>query len=101
MKVLFVMKYPLVDQYSIMQKLNGEINAVRKLGHTPFFISFDRDHLYLDNGDKRTVLKNTTLGHTPNYFHTLVFYDLYIAARKAIKENEFDIVYFRHSPLNY
>ena len=101
MKVLFVMKYPLVDQYSIMQKLNGEINAVRNLGHEVYYISFDRNYLYLDNGNERVKLKKTTLGHIPNYFHTIVFYDIYNAARKAIHDNNFDIVYFRHSPLNY
>ena len=29
-----------------------------------------------------------------------MFYDIYRAARKAIQENDFDLVYFRHSPLN-
>ena len=101
MKVLFVMKYPLVDQYSIMQKLNGEINAVRNLGHNPYYISFDRDYLYLDNGEEKTILKKTTLGHMPNYFHTIVYYDIYRAARKAILKTNFDLVYFRHSPLNF
>lgn len=94
------MKYPLVDQYSLMQKFNGEINAVRNLGHSPYYISFDREYLYLDNGKERRVLQKTTWGHMPNYFHTVVFYDIYRAARKAIQENDFDLVYFRHSPLN-
>lgn len=100
MKVLFIMKYPLVDQYSIMQKLNGEINAVRNLGHNPYYISFDRDYLYLENGEEKKILQKTTLGHLPYYFHTIAFYDIYRAARKAILKNNFDLVYFRHSPLN-
>ncbi len=100
MKVLFIMKYPLVDQYSIMQKLNGEINAVRNLGHEPYYISFDREFLYLDNGSERKKIQKTTFGHMPGYFHTIVFYDIYHASRKVILENHFDVVYFRHSPLN-
>ena len=100
MKFLFVMKYPLVDPYSLMQKFNGELNAVRNLGHEVYYISFDRDFLYLDNGKKREKLQKTTLGHMKHYFHTLVFYDIYHAAQKAIMENDFDVVYFRFSPLN-
>ena len=100
MKILFVMKYPLVDQYSIMQKLNGEINAVRRLGHEPYYISFDRENLYLDNGTERKKIQKTTFGHAPGYFHTIVFYDIYSAARKVIVREHFDLVYFRHSPLN-
>ncbi len=100
MKVLFIMKYPLVDQYSIMQKLNGQINAVRNLGHEPYYISFDREYMYLDNGKEREIIQKTPLGHVPNYFHTFVFYDIYRAVKKVIEENNFDIVYFRHSPLN-
>lgn len=100
MKVLFIMKYPLVDQYSIMQKLNGQINAVRNLGHEPFFISFDREYVYLDDGENRKRIQKTPFGHVPNYFHTFVFYDIYRAAKKAVLENDFDLVYFRHSPLN-
>ena len=45
MRIMFIMKYPLVDQYAIMQKLNGEINTVKKLGHEVYYISFDRDYL--------------------------------------------------------
>lgn len=101
MKVLFVMKYPLVDQYAIMQKLNGEINAVKKLGHEVYYISFDRDNLYLDNGMQRTIIQETTLGHMKHYFHTIVFYDIYSAARKMIYSEGFDVIYFRHSPLNF
>lgn len=101
MKVLFVMKYPLVDQYSIMQKLNGEINAVRTLGHEVNYISFDRDHLYLDDGEKRKILRKTTLGHSKIYFHTLVFSDIYKAAENVIANGNYDIIYFRHSPIGY
>lgn len=100
MKFLFVMKYPLVDSYSLMQKFNGEMNAVRNLGHEVYYISFDRDYLYLDNGKKREKLQKTTLGHMKHYFHTFVFYDIYHAVQKVITENDFDVVYFRFSPLN-
>ena len=99
-KVLFVIKYPLIEQYSIMQKLNGEINAVRQLGNEVFYISFDHDHLYLDNGQERKMIQKTTMGKMPGYFHTFVFYDIYRAARKVLLKEQFDLVYFRYSPLS-
>lgn len=101
MKVLFVMKYPLVDQYSIMQKLNGEINAVRNLGHEVYYISFDHEYIYLDNGEKREKIRKTTFGHTKLYFHTFVFSDIYVAAKSVISSGDYDLVYFRHSPIGY
>ncbi len=101
MRVLFVMKYPLVDQYSIMQKLNGEINAVRNLGHEVEYISFDRDYIYLEKGEKREIIRKTTLGHSKFYFHTLVFADINKAAEKVISSGKYDLVYFRHSPIGY
>lgn len=101
MRVLFVMKYPLVDQYSIMQKLNGEINAVRNLGHEVDYISFDHDYVYLDNGEKKKIISKTTFGHSKIYFHTFVFSDINKAAKKVISGGKYDLVYFRHSPIGY
>lgn len=101
MRVLFVMKYPLVDQYSIMQKLNGEINAVRNLGHEANYISFDRDNLYLDNGENKQIIKKTTFGHSKFYFHTVVFSDINKTAERVVASGKYDLMYFRHSPIGY
>lgn len=99
-KVLFVMKYPLIEQYSILQKLNGEMDGVEKLGYDVYYISFDKEYLYLNHGNKKDVLQKATFGKSKAYFHLIAFYDIYRAAIKAVKQEKIDIVYFRYGPLN-
>lgn len=99
-KVLFVMKYPIDEQYSILQKLNGEMEAVFKLGYDVYYISFDKQYVYLNHGTDRRVLQKTTFGKSRAYFHLIAFYDIYNVAAKAIKLENIDIVYFRYGPLN-
>ncbi len=99
-KVLYVMKYPLEEPYSIMQKLDGQMKAVSSLGHEVYYISFDREHLYLNHGDSREIIQHTTAGRSKVYYHLISFYDIYSAADKALKKEKFDLVYFRYGPLN-
>ncbi|MBR5937465.1 MAG: hypothetical protein IKZ90_04250 [Clostridiales bacterium] len=99
MKVLFVMKYPLTREYSVLQKFNGEMNAVRKLGHKVSYISFDEHYLYLNDENGKKRIKATTFGKSKLYYHTLVFSDLYSATMKVLKNHHFDMVYFRYSPI--
>ena len=101
MKVLFVMKYPLNREYSIIQKLNGEMNAVRKLGNEVKFITFDDDYLYLEDGQTKEKIKSTTFGRSAFYYHTLVFRDIYAAAIKAMRKEKYDLIYFRYSPIDF
>lgn len=105
-KILYVMKYPLHIQYSIMQKLNGEIEGMQRLGKDISFISFDSEYLYLNEysaeGErKRSIIRKTLWGKSKRYFHFIAFYDIYSAARRLIRENRYDMVYFRYSPLNW
>ena len=99
MKILFVMKYPINKDYSILQKLNGEMNAVRKLGHEVNYVSFDDESLYLNTECGREVIRKTTLGRSGFYYHTLVFRDIYLSVIKAIKTHKYDVVYFRYAPI--
>lgn len=100
-KVLFVMKYPLEEQYSIIHKLNGQMQAVKELGHDVYFISFDRKQLYLNHAGSREIIKKTTAGSSKIYYHLISFYDLYIAAKKVIGSEKFDLIYFRYAPMNF
>lgn len=99
-KILFIMKYPLTESYSILQKFDGQMQAVRNLGYDVFYISFDKDYLYLNHGNEKKPIKRTTWGKSRLYFHLLSFYDIYTAANKLIKGMRFDVVYFRYGPLN-
>ncbi len=99
-KVLFVMKYPLEEQYSIKHKLDGQMRAVEELGHDAYYTSFDRKHLYLNHGENREIIQNTTAGNSKAYYHLISFYDIYNAACKALRKEKFDLVYFRYGPLN-
>ena len=98
--ILFVMKYPIEEKYSIKQKLDGEMAAVSKLGYGVYFISFDKKYLYLNHGLSKEIICKTTFGKSKAYYHLISFYDIYKAARKVINENDIDYVYFRYGPLN-
>lgn len=100
-KILFLAKYPIDDQYTLVPKLNGQMQALKNLGHDVYYISFDRDNVYLNWDNKKEVIIKTNFGRSKFYYHLFSFYDIYKAAEKAVKSCNFDIVYFRYSPLNY
>ena len=90
-----------------MQKLDGEMKAVSALGHNVYFISFDKDFLYLNkfsneqnHSNNRCIISKTTLGNSKLYYHLVSFYDIYRLAKNVIDKKNIDIVYFRYSPLN-
>ena len=97
--ILYVMKYPLHESYTLKRKFNGQISALTKMGHKVHFISFDEAKLYDNYESKVRVLKNTFWGKNRLYIHTIVFIDIYLAAIKIIKQNRVDYVYFRKSPM--
>ena len=95
------MKYPLEEQYSIIQKLDGQMLALQNMGYDVYYISFDRKKIYLNHNNSREVIQKTTFGGSKLYYHFLSFYDIYHAARIALKRIDFDVIYFRYGPLNY
>lgn len=99
-KVLFVMKYPIEEQYSIKNKLDGEMNAVSNLGYEVYYISFDHKNLYLNHGETREIVQPLTLGNSKLYYHLISFYDIYRVANKSHQKYNFDLIYFRYGPLN-
>lgn len=100
MKILYIAKYPLEDEYVLKIKFDGEMNAFRNLGHDVFFIAYDHKYTYLfHNGDKQ-IIKKIRLGSSKIYVHTKAFYDLYDSVIRVLKNNSFDIAYFRLAPLS-
>lgn len=100
-KVLFIMKYPLVDAYSLKNKFNGQMRAAQALGHEVYFVGYDHKHTYLIHGDEKTVIKKIWFGNWKQYIHTKAFLDLYDSVRRVLKQEHFDVVYLRRCPLTY
>lgn len=102
-RVLFINKYPLIESYSIIQKIDGQMRAVSRLGYEVDYITFDHKYVYLNtfSEDKKTVIKKAFLGKTKLYYHLFSFFDIYNAAKKIVNQSKYDFVYFRYSPLSY
>ena len=97
-KLLYITRYSLHQSFNLQKKFDGQLNAFKNLGFDVYFIGFDEEHLYLINGDSKTVVGNTHYGF-PSYLHTLFYNDLHKAAIKAIETVGFDYVYWRAAPL--
>lgn len=100
-KVLFIMKYPLEDVYSVKNKFNGQMTAVDSMGHDAYYIAYDKRHTYLIHRGEKTVIKNIWFGNWKMYIHTKAFYDLFDSVCRVLKRESFDIAYIRHCPLSY
>lgn len=100
-KVLFVMKYPLVDAYSLKNKFNGQLRAVEALGHEAYFVGYDHNYTYLIHNGERKIIKKILFGNWKYYIHTKAFLDLFDSVRQIVKKEKFDIVYMRRCPLSY
>lgn len=96
-KLLYIVRYPLYEGFHLKQKFDGQLNAFRQLGFQTLFIGFDKQYFYLIDDDKKTVIGKTRFW-IPNYFHTIVYIDLYKAAMKAVQQNHIDIAYYRSAP---
>ncbi len=101
--VLFINKYPLVESYSILQKIDGQMQALVNLGYEVEYISFDHEFVYLNtvNTKERIKIKKTFLGKTRLYYHLFSYFDIYHSVKKVLDKKKYDFVYFRYSPLSY
>ena len=76
-KVLFVVKYPIEDAYSVKNKFNGQVQAVEALGHEAYFVAYDHQYTYLIHRGQKTVIKKIWFGDWKHYIHTKAFFDLF------------------------
>lgn len=97
--ILYVMKYPLHESYTLKRKFDGQIAALKKMGHKVHYITFDRDRMYENCDSKTTLGRKILLGSIKAYIHTFVFIDIYLTAIGIINKHEIEFVYFRKSPL--
>lgn len=97
-KLLYLTRYSLDEPFNLQKKFDGQLAAFANLGFEVYFIGYDRQNLYLVNGNNKTVYGKTHFA-VPSYLHTQFYNDLHKAAIKAIKEIGFDYLYWRAAPL--
>lgn len=96
-KILYIVRYPIYEDFNLRGKFDGQLAAFRKLGMDVYHLVFDKEYFYLvHNGEKKRIGKATT--GLPMYFHTKVYYDMHRAALKAAEKIHFDFVYWRGAP---
>ena len=96
-KLLYIVRYPLYERFSLQQKFDGQLNAFKELGYHVMYIGFDKRYFYLIDGENKQLLGKTRF-YIPNYFHTFLYIDLYRMAMKVVKEYGAEIAYYRSAP---
>ena len=97
-RILFVMKYPLHKQENLKAKFDGQMAAVRELGHEAYCIGWDREGMWLLGEGKRELLRRNRWTSMPGYAHTKIFTDLMAAVREVCKRGKVDLLYLRYMP---
>lgn len=97
-RILYIVRYPVYEDFNLRGKFDGQLAAFRKLGMDVYHLVFDRKHFYLVHNGEKEIIGKATAG-MPMYFHTKVYYDMYRAAIKALKKVRFDYVYWRDAPV--
>lgn len=94
--ILYIVRYPLHENFHLKQKFDGQINAFRSLGYHAEFIGFDTNNFYLINKNEKKIIGKTRYW-IPNYFHTFLYDDLYKTALDLIKKKKYSVIYFRNA----
>lgn len=95
------MKYPLIEPYSLKQKFDGQMSALRGMGFDVWFVSFDKEYVYINHANIQDKISKTIFGDKSFYMHTFAFVDVYRSIIKVLKNENFDYVYFRKYPIGY
>ncbi|MEA5013571.1 MAG: glycosyltransferase [Candidatus Limiplasma sp.] len=95
---LFVMKYPLHLRENLKGKFDGQMAAVRALGHKACCVGWDREGLWLVGEGSRELLCKSPFTRLPGYGHTLIFVDLMRAVDKVLENRKVDLLYWRYMP---
>ena len=93
-KLLYVVRYPIYEDFNLKGKFDGQIRAFEKLGFDVYYLAFDQAHFYLMNEKQKCVIGKTHFA-IPGYFHTLCYQNMYTLARRIIRKIAFDCVYWR------
>lgn len=99
-KLLYIVRYPIYEDFNLRAKFDGQLAAFRNLGMDVYHLVFDKEYFYLVQDGRREVMGKAT-STLPMYFHTKVYYDMHRAVLKAMKQIRFDFVYWRAAPVWY
>ena len=96
--ILFLMKYPLHRRENLKAKFDGQMAAARALGWKAYCIGWDGQGMSLVGEGVCEPLRRNRFARLPGYDHTLIFHDLMLAAREALRRVPTDVVYLRYMP---
>lgn len=74
--ILFVMKYPLNEQETLIPKFQGQMAAMERLGHRAWYLGWDETGIWLCRGEEKALLHRSRFSRVPGYSHTFLFDDL-------------------------
>lgn len=100
-KILFVNKYATFIKESLIQKFNGQMDALISLGYEVWYVEWDGSYTWLVNRNQgiRHKITSTKTKNKESFYHTFYFPRLYKDIKKIVKNKKFDYVYMRKMPL--
>ena len=96
--VLFVEKYTLHRMDNLRPKFDGQLAAARNLGFDVAHLGWDEAGVWLVQGEEKRLLVRSRFAGKGWYAHTLLFFHLIRAARRACKQRRYDVLYVRYIP---
>lgn len=96
--ILFVEKYTLHRMDNLRPKFDGQIAATRNLGYDVSHLGWDETGVWLVRGEERKRLVRSPFAGKGWYEHTLLFFHLIRAARRACAQRGYDVMYVRYMP---
>lgn len=97
-KVLFVMRYPLDGRDNLAAKFDGQMGAMRALGHEVRWLGWDARGVWLLGGAAPELLQRSRGASLPGYAHTLLCVDLMDALKNTVARERYDLLYMRFMP---
>ena len=94
--ILFVMKYPLNGQETLIPKFQGQMAAMERLGHRAWYLGWDEVGIWLCRDEEKTLVCRSRFSRLPGYSHTFLFDDLMEGMKNAVRQMPFALVYMRY-----
>lgn len=98
-KILYLVRYSNSFNFSIKNKIDGQIKALEHLGNKVCLITSEQNGLfYIDSDGTKRLLRKQDHRNYEKYWHFGVYWDLFLYAKRIISRETFDVVYVRSSP---
>lgn len=96
-KILFLMRTPLDGRDNLQAKFNGQMAAMRRLGHCVHWIAWDQRGMWLCGDGEPRLVQRARGVQLPGYRHIMLYVDLMTAAKKL--GQTYDLIYMRYMPV--